>query len=60
MAKQDEKLQAYEELTTQINASTVALDADKRQKLYEILHQNPEFAQLLEKFKDLCCDDELR
>ena len=60
MAKQDEKLQAYEELTTQINASTVALDADKRQKLYEILHQKPEFAQLLEKFKDLCCDDELR
>lgn len=60
MAKQDEKLQAYEELTTQMNASTVALDAEKRQKLYEILHQKPEFAQLLEKFKALCSDDETR
>lgn len=60
MAKQDEKLQAYEELTTQMNASTVTLDADKRQKLHEILHQKPEFAQLLEKFKALCSDDETR
>ena len=60
MAKQDEKLQAYEELTTQMNASTVALDAEKRQKLYKILHQKPEFAQLLEKFKALCSDDETR
>ena len=60
MAKQDEKLQAYEKLTTQMNATTVALDAEKRQKLYEILHQKPEFAQLLEKFKALCSDDETR
>ena len=60
MAKQDEKLQAYEELTTQMNASTVALDAEKRQKLHEILHQKPEFAQLLEKFKALCSDNETR
>ena len=60
MTKQDEKLQAYEELTTQMNASTVALDAEKRQKLYKILHQKPEFAQLLEKFKALCSDDETR
>lgn len=60
MAKKDEKLQAYEELTTQMNASTVTLDAEKRQKLHEILHQKPEFAQLLEKFKALCSDDETR
>ena len=60
MAKKDEKLQAYEELTTQMNATTVALDAEKRQKLHEILHQKPEFAQLLEKFKALCSDDETR
>ena len=60
MAKKDEKLQSYEELTTQMNATTVTLDAEKRQKLHEILHQKPEFAQLLEKFKALCSDDETR